>query len=108
MPKDDSHHPYRGPQISRSTMKILIIGGTGLISSPITQLFLERGDQVTHYNRGKFALYSVSPSVDQIHGDRTDYPAFERQMQQMGNFDVVIDMVGYLPEDGESVVRAFR
>ena len=88
-------------------MNVLIIGGTGLISSPMAQLFLERGDQVTHYNRGKADIYPVPAEVRQIQGDRTDYPTFERQMQEAGHFDVVIDMVGYLPEDGESVVRAF-
>ena len=88
-------------------MNILIIGGTGLISSPMAQLFLDRGDQVTHYNRGKADIYPVPAEVRQIQGDRTDYPTFERQMQEAGTFDVVIDMVAYLPEDGESVVRAF-
>ena len=89
-------------------MNVLIIGGTGLISSPMTHLFLERGDSVTHYNRGKLELYPVPPGVHQLHGDRTDYPTFERQMAEAGHFDVVIDMVGYQPADGESVVRAFR
>ncbi len=89
-------------------MKTLIIGGTGLISSPMTRLLLERGDQVIHYNRGKADLYPAPAEVRQLHGDRTDYAAFEKQMSEAGSFDVVIDMVGYLPEDGESVVRAFR
>jgi len=40
----------------RNTMKILIIGGTGLISTAITRFLLERGDDVTHFNRGRFAL----------------------------------------------------
>ncbi|HMN29126.1 MAG TPA: NAD-dependent epimerase/dehydratase family protein, partial [Caldilineaceae bacterium] len=31
-----------------------------------------------------------------------------QQMAEAGRFDCVIDMVGYLPADGESVVRAFR
>jgi nucleoside-diphosphate-sugar epimerase len=89
-------------------MNVLIIGGTGLISSPMTRMFLERGDQVTHYNRGRLDLYPVPPEVKSLHGDRTNYPLFERQMAEAGYFDVVIDMVGYLPEDGASVVRALR
>jgi nucleoside-diphosphate-sugar epimerase len=89
-------------------MKILIIGGTGLISTPITQFLLERGDEVTHYNRGKFDLYPLPPGVHSIQGDRTDCPAFERQIAEAGNWDCVMDMVGYAPEDAESVARAFR
>ena len=34
-------------------MKVLIIGGTGLISTAITKQLLERGDDVTLFNRGK-------------------------------------------------------
>jgi uncharacterized protein YbjT (DUF2867 family) len=33
-------------------MKILLIGGTGLISTAITHYLVERGDDVTLYNRG--------------------------------------------------------
>ena len=43
-----------------------------------------------------------------MHGDRQNYAAFEAQMQELGTFDCVIDMVGYVPEDAQSVVRAFR
>lgn len=34
-------------------MNILIIGGTGLISTGITRLLVEHGDTVTLYNRGQ-------------------------------------------------------
>jgi nucleoside-diphosphate-sugar epimerase len=88
-------------------MKILIIGGTGLISVSITKFLIERGDNVTLYNRGK-SLLPTHPAAKLIHGDRTDYPAFETQMATAGKFDVVMDMVGFEPEDGCSVVRAFQ
>lgn len=88
-------------------MNILIIGGTGLISAPITEMLLARGDTVTHYNRGKLDLYPAPAGVKTVHGDRTDYAAFESQMRELGTFDCVMDMVGYAPEDAESVVRAF-
>jgi nucleoside-diphosphate-sugar epimerase len=87
-------------------MRILIIGGTGLISTSTTHLLAERGEQVVLYNRGQ-SIYPTAPSVSTLHGDRTDYAAFERQMAAAGTFDVVMDMVGYKPDDGESVVRTF-
>lgn len=89
-------------------MNILLIGGTGLISSSITRFLLERGDAVTFYNRGRSELYPVPAGVKVVYGDRTDYPAFERQIAELGHVDCVMDMVGYLPSDGESVVRALR
>ena len=91
-------------------MRILIIGGTGLISCAITRFLVERNEQVVLYNRGVSdqADRQPSPGVDIIHGDRMDYVTFERQMAEAGHFDCVIDMVNYLPADAESVVRAFR
>lgn len=88
-------------------MKVLIIGGTGLISVSITRFLIERGDEVTLYNRGKSSL-PLHPQASVIHGDRTDYAAFENQMAAAGRFDVVMDMVGYQPADGPSAIRAFQ
>ena len=87
-------------------MKILIIGGTGLISVSITRDLLEAGHTVTLFNRGLSRL-DLHPQARVIRGDRTDYAVFENQMAEAGRFDVVMDMVGYQPEDGESAVRAF-
>ena len=88
-------------------MKVLIIGGTGLISTAITGQLLERGDDVTLYNRGKSEA-RIPAGAKTLHGDRKQYAEFEKQMAEAGNFDCVIDMVGFVPEDAESVVRAFK
>jgi nucleoside-diphosphate-sugar epimerase len=88
-------------------MRILIIGGTGLISTSTSHFLSERGEQLVLYNRG-LSDYPTAPGVICIHGDRTDYAAFESQIAAAGKFDVVIDMVGYKPEDGVSILRAFR
>ena len=87
-------------------MKILIIGGTGLISVSIARELLDRGEDVTLFNRGKSSL-PLDPRAKVIHGDRTEYAAFEARMGEAGLFDVVMDMVGYAPEDGPSAARAF-
>jgi nucleoside-diphosphate-sugar epimerase len=88
-------------------MKILIIGGTGLISTTITADLVGGGDEVVLYNRGE-SFYATPPSVRTIHGDRTNYAAFENDIKEAGLFDCVIDMVGYQPEDAGSLVRAFK
>jgi nucleoside-diphosphate-sugar epimerase len=88
-------------------MRILIIGGTGLISTYTTHILAERGqDEVVLYNRGQ-SIYPTPPGVKTITGDRTDHAAFENQVRALGRFDVVIDMIGYKPEDGASALRAF-
>ena len=88
-------------------MRILIIGGTGIISTGISRLLIERGDEVVLYNRGQ-RLSQVKGNYTIITGDRKDFVTFEKQMAEAGNFDCVIDMVCYLPEEAESAVRAFN
>jgi nucleoside-diphosphate-sugar epimerase len=86
-------------------MKVLIIGGTGLISTAIVNQLAERGDEVTVYNRG-VTPWRIPKSVQEIKGNRWDYPAFEAQMKNV-SFDAVIDMVAFAPENAESLLRAF-
>ncbi len=87
-------------------MKVLIIGGTGLISTAIVNQLVERGDDVTVFNRG-VSEWRIPKSVQAIHGDRWKYDEFENQMKPT-RFDAVIDMVAYAPENAESLLRAFK
>jgi nucleoside-diphosphate-sugar epimerase len=91
----------------KKAMRILIIGGTGIISTGITRLLIERGDDVVLYNRG-LRPSLVEGKYTTIIGDRKQFTNFEQQMQEAGTFDCVIDMVCYLPEEAESAVRAFK
>ncbi len=95
-------------------MKVLILGGTGLISTQITQQLLARGDEVWHFNRGQrgtglvgFGGVQFDGPVHVVKGDRKDAAAFEAQMRALPMFDCVMDMIGFAPEDAESDVRAF-
>lgn len=89
-------------------MKILIIGGTGLISTWITQRLLEQaGHDLTLYNRGQTES-RIPQGTKTILGDRKNFAQFEAQMNEVGPFDCVIDMVGYDPDEAHSVVRAFK
>jgi nucleoside-diphosphate-sugar epimerase len=88
-------------------MKLLIVGGTGLISTAMTREFLARGDSVTLFNRGKTPQRFPS-GVKSIQGDRNDFSAFEQQVIESGPFDCVIDMICFTPEQAESDIRAFE
>ena len=88
-------------------MRILIIGGTGTISTGIARLLVERGEDVVLYNRGRRASL-VDGDYATITGDRKDLVAFEQQMHEAGTFDCDIDMFCFLPEEAKSAVRAFR
>lgn len=87
-------------------MKVLIIGGTGLISTGIVQALRERGAEITVFNRGR-TDDRLGDGVKRLTGDRRDFPAFGRAMAAAGVWDVVIDMICFLPDEAESDLRAF-
>jgi nucleoside-diphosphate-sugar epimerase len=72
-------------------MRVLIIGGTGLISTPLTRQLLERGHEVTLYNRGKRAAPPRGARL--LVGDRRRHGEFEAQVRGQPAFDCVIDMI---------------
>ena len=86
-------------------MRVLIVGGTGNISVSIVKLLLEKGYDVTCFNRGQRG--DLPDGARLIRGDREDREAFERGMQKE-KFDAAIDMIGFNAEDAASSVRAFR
>jgi len=86
-------------------MKVLIIGGTGLISTGIVKHLLARNAQVAMLNRGK-RENRLPEKIHQITGDRNDADVLERAAKD-GRYDVVIDMICFSPEQAEAGVRAF-
>jgi nucleoside-diphosphate-sugar epimerase len=87
-------------------MKVLIVGGTGLISTGITRQLVARGDEVTIYTRGQ-REGQIPAQVRRMVGDRNDAAAFEGQMTDADPFDAVIDMICFTPQHAESAIRAF-
>ena len=88
-------------------MKVLIIGGTGNISTPITRRLAENGCELTLLNNDTRS-FDFPGKVKIIHTDRSCYADFEKQTGELGIFDCVIDMVCYDPEEAASDVRAFK
>jgi nucleoside-diphosphate-sugar epimerase len=86
-------------------MKVLILGGTGVISREITKQLLADNHEVVLFNRGQKQL-DFTQDVRQIIGDRQDRERFETKMHAE-RFDVVIDMICFNREDAESTIRAF-
>lgn len=87
-------------------MNILIIGGTGLISTSISRQLMEAGHNLTLYNRGQTEP-RLPGNYQVIRGNRNDFTAFEEKIASAGSFDCVIDMVTFKPEQAESTIRAF-
>ncbi len=87
-------------------MKVLVLGGTGVISRSIVSQLLEKNHEVTTFNRGKKSL-DFKGHVEQLVGDRSNREEFEASMGKH-KFDVVIDMICFNAEDAKSTLRAFR
>lgn len=87
-------------------MKVLFIGGTGLISTSIARQLIQQGHQVTLFNRGK-SQNRVGDGAEVIIGDRSERESFEKTFADT-EYDVVVDMVAFHPDDTLSAIRAFN
>jgi nucleoside-diphosphate-sugar epimerase len=85
-------------------MKVLIVGGSGLISTGIVEALLERAADVTLFNRGQRS--EPPPGVTTIVGDRNRPHELEQRFARE-RFDAVIDMICFTPEQAEASVKAF-
>ena len=87
-------------------MKVLVLGGTGVISREIVKLLIKENHEVCVYNRGSRDLTPGS-GIRQIVGDRMDREVFETSMRSE-SFDAVIDMICFNEDDARSTISAFR
>jgi len=87
-------------------MKVLFIGGTGIISSACTQLAVANGIELYLLNRGK-STRPVPAGIQHLVADIRD----PRSVQSaLGNkkFDVVVNWIAYTPEHIETDLKLFR
>src|SRR5580700_5897690 len=87
-------------------MKVLFIGGTGIISTACTHLAVERGIDVTLLNRGR---HSACPpaGAHSLAVDIADAPAVSRALAG-ATFDAVVDWIAFEPAHVERDIALFR
>ncbi len=86
-------------------MKLLFIGGTGIISTACTALAARRGLDLTLLSRGQHA--SELPSgVKTLTADVNDSELLRKLERE--SFDVVVDWIAFTQEDIERDLRLFR
>ena len=86
-------------------MKVLFIGGTGIISSACVRLALERGMDVTLLNRGK-SFRPVPSGAKVIEADIRDLEGARKALSNQ-SFDVVAEFTGFVPEHIETDLALF-
>jgi nucleoside-diphosphate-sugar epimerase len=87
-------------------MKVLFIGGTGIISTASTRLAAERGIELTLLRRGQHTV-DLPENVRTITADIANQAAVA---EALGNqsFDAVVDWTAFTPADVERDIRLFR
>jgi nucleoside-diphosphate-sugar epimerase len=85
-------------------MKILFIGGTGIISTASTALAAKRGFDVTLLSRGQHES-QLPPGVKTLVADVND-PALRQQLEHE-HFDAVVDWIAFTPADIERDLKLF-
>jgi nucleoside-diphosphate-sugar epimerase len=88
-------------------MKVLFIGGTGIISSACASLALERGSQLYFLNRGLSMDRPVPAGVQVLKGDIRDRSSASAALSGH-QFDVVVDWIAYTPEQVENDLELFK
>ncbi len=87
-------------------MKVLFIGGTGIISSACSKLAVQRGIELYLLNRGQ-SFRPVADGAVVLHGDIRD-PQSARAALGKLTFDAVVNWVAFTPEQVESDLELFR
>lgn len=87
-------------------MRILIIGGTGTISSAITRQLAASGQDLWLLNRGT-RKQEVPAGVKQIVADISNEEEVKRLLGDV-QFDAVCEFIGFVPEQVERDIRLFK
>lgn len=77
---------------SPTPLRILILGGTSFLGIHMTEIALQRGHTLTHFNRGR-THPDLFPMIERLTGDR------EGDLRNLAwrSWDAVIDNCGYVP-----------
>ena len=87
-------------------MRVLVLGGTGLISTPIVEQLIQSEHDPIIINRGQ-TPNRLSAEVETVHVDRNEFEAFETAVEEI-NPDAVIDMLTFDSYTAEHAVNTFK
>jgi nucleoside-diphosphate-sugar epimerase len=89
-----------------ANLRLLVIGGNGIISSSVTRLAVQRGFDVTVVNRGQSRVRPPLDGVRALTGDASD-PASIASAIGKEDFDVVANFRSFLPSQARADVDLF-
>jgi nucleoside-diphosphate-sugar epimerase len=87
-------------------MKILFVGGTGVISSACSKICAEAGHELYHLNRGKSTASNLT-EVETLKADINDAAAVQ-SILRIHRFDVIVDRIAFEPAHVERDFEYFK
>lgn len=87
-------------------MRVLFIGGTGVISSASSALAVERGIELYLLNRGQ-SMRPAPEGARWLHGDIRQPDSVRQALGDLA-FDTVVDWVAYTPDQVQTDIDLFR
>jgi nucleoside-diphosphate-sugar epimerase len=88
------------------SMKVLFIGGTGIISSACSELAVQRGIELYLLNRGQSIRPAVAGAIS-LHGDIHQPSSVTAALGDL-TFDAVVEWIAFTPEQVKSDIELFR
>ena len=88
-------------------LRVLFIGGSGIISSACSSLAVERGVELYVVNRGRSADRPVPARAKVLQGDIRDPESIGKALDGL-EFDAVVDWVAFTPEHVRADIELFR
>jgi nucleoside-diphosphate-sugar epimerase len=88
-------------------MKVLFIGGTGVISSACAALAVQQGIDLTLLNRGQNTARPAPIGVTVLHGDMRD-PLGVASVLDGHSFDVAVDWIAFTPQHVQTDLDLLR
>lgn len=85
-------------------MKVLFVGGTGIISSAVSRLAVEKEIELYHLNRGK--SHRKIEGVINISGDIRNVAETKKTLKNY-QFDVVVNWISFVPEHVQADIEIF-
>ena len=93
--------------LRRTTIQVLIIGGTRNLGLSLVEFLQKRGHAVTVFNRGVTSGGELPSDVERLYGDRSRKQDLENALGGR-TFDAVIDTTLYTGPEAADAIEAFR
>src|SRR3954447_24522436 len=90
-----------------TTLKVLFVGGSGIISSACSALAIERGMDLYLLNRGHSTDRPAPAAATILRGDIRDPESVTKAIAGL-DFDAVVDWVAFTPEHIRTDLDLFR